>query len=119
VSDAPAGHDYHQPGTENQLLKDGCAECAARSQEPGLGIAHLDPTRFAHAWYRAAQWHTNGLSDISEAEKPMLSALWCVQLKLDAAGLVPVGQLPIAHLSPRICWDGELSPDVQPWEENS
>lgn len=75
------------------MLRDGCKECERQSKEPGLGIAHLDPLRFVHAWHRAAAWHIDGLDDVSEAEKPMLNVLWCIQLHLDQRrfkiGVVP------------------------------
>ena len=95
-------HDYHegQPGySPDALLHDGCAECAARSQEIGGGLAHLTPQRFAWAWHRAAQWqsglgHVEGLS---RAEIPMLETLWAIQVQLERHG-IPIGQFPLPPL---------------------
>lgn len=85
------GHDYHEgrPGySANQLLHDGCKECERRSTESGLGIAHLDPIRFEYAWNRAYRWRVDGLDDVAEVEKPMLGALWSVQVQLEQRGVI-------------------------------
>jgi hypothetical protein len=89
-------HDYHDglPGfSEAQILHDGCGECEARAASRNLGIAHMDRTRFARAWARAAAWNKGGVPDVSKAEMPMLDVLWAVQVKLEEHG-VPIGQVP-------------------------
>jgi hypothetical protein len=94
-------HTYHEglPGySPAQILHDGCPECEARAQSRNLGIAHLDRYRFAHAWQRAAEWNSQGLADISAAERPMLDVLWAVQIKLEEYG-VPIGQLPTGEVT--------------------
>lgn len=96
-----AGHDHHEslPGySSQQLLHDGCGECERRSKEPGLGIPHLDPINFAWAWTRANEWKRDGLPDVAEVEKPMLNALWAVQVQLEQRG-VPMGQCPRVALT--------------------
>jgi len=89
-------HDPHtaQPGyAPSQVLVDGCAECEQRGTGSGLGIAVLDPARFAEAWRRAADWQRDQVSDVSRAEAPMLTALWAVQVQLERRG-VPIGEVP-------------------------
>lgn len=89
-------HDYHegQPGySPAQILKDGCGECAERGANVHLAIASLDPHNFARAWRRAADWNRSGMADISEAEAPLLSALWALQLQLERRGF-PIGECP-------------------------
>jgi hypothetical protein len=86
-------HGVHR-GPDTQLLHDGCEECTARSQEADRGLGRLDRTNFLRAWRRAAQLHRHGLHDVSETEIPLLDMLWSVQLRLqDATGLA-IGQLP-------------------------
>jgi hypothetical protein len=75
-------HDYHegQPGySPEQILKDGCAECAARSASADRGINSLDPVTFARAWDRAIRWHRDGLPGVSDAEVPLLAVLAAVR----------------------------------------
>jgi hypothetical protein len=89
-------HTYHEglPGySPAQLLHDGCPECVARGQSRGLGIGQLDHRNFARAWQRAADWNRDGLPDVSMAERPMLDALWAIQIHLERRG-VPIGTVP-------------------------
>jgi hypothetical protein len=75
-------HDYHDalPGfSENQIWHDGCGECEDRSEHISTGINSLDPANFARAWERATKWNKSGLSDVSEAEVPLLNVLWSLQ----------------------------------------
>ncbi len=90
-------HDYHDglPGySEAQILHDGCGECEARGRNLNIAIGSLDKGRFALAWRRAADWNrTTDVLDISRAERPLLEALWAVQLKLELRG-IEIGEVP-------------------------
>lgn len=89
-------HSYHegQPGySPAQILHDGCLECAERSASRDCGIAGLDRQNFDRAWQRAAAWHREGVYDVSDAERGLLSVLWSVQLQLERIGW-PIGELP-------------------------
>jgi hypothetical protein len=89
-------HDYHaglSGYSEDQLLHDGCAECERRAASPGHGIFELDSLRFARAWMRAGERHKHGLRSASQAETPMLDALWAAQVQFERLGW-PIGTLP-------------------------
>ncbi len=95
-------HDYHQglPGySKAQILHDGCAECETRAKRDDHGIGSLDRQNFARAWERAADWNApadRGMRTartLADAEVPMLSALWSVQLQLERRG-IPIGEVP-------------------------
>ena len=90
-------HDYHegQPGySPAQILHDGCGECEARGRNLNIAIGSLDKGRFALAWRRAADWNrTTDILDVSRAERPLLEALWAIQLRLENYG-IPIGELP-------------------------
>ncbi len=89
-------HDYHEglPGySKEQILHDGCAECEARAKRDDLGIDSLDSRKFPRAWQRAATWKRHGVPDLSEAERPLLSALWSVQMQLERRG-IEIGEVP-------------------------
>ena len=91
-------HSFHEGGpgySPAQVLHDGCRECSYRAAHHDRGISSLDRTSFARAWRRAADWNRmgGGLDDVSEAEAPLLSVLWAVQLQLEATGW-PIGELP-------------------------
>lgn len=91
-------HDYHDglPGySPAQILHDGCGECEARGRNLSLAIGSMDKGRFALAWRRAADWNlTVGVvGDVSQAERPLLEALWAIQLRLENYG-IPIGELP-------------------------
>lgn len=95
-------HDYHEglpDYNEAQILHDGCIECEQRAAEPYLGITSLDVVSFQAAWRRAAAWTRGRLNDaqhtVSAAERPMLAALWAVQVQLDRAGISLLGELPL------------------------
>jgi hypothetical protein len=95
----PVSHDYHQalPGySPAQILHDGCGECEIRGRSVSLAIASMDKGRFALAWRRAADWNltVGAVSDVSKAERPLLEALWAIQLRLENYG-VPIGVLPV------------------------
>lgn len=93
-------HDPHT-GPDSQLLHDGCGECEDRSREPGGGVARLDRVSFERAWRRAADLNRGGLpEDVSRAELPLLDTLWAVQVKLEDACGLPIGQLPY-----QVRWD--------------
>ena len=90
-------HDYHDAlagYSAAQLLHDGCTECEARAASRDHGIAALDLLSFARAWHRATQWHRDGLTDVADAEAPMLRVLWSVQVQLEMRG-VPIGACPV------------------------
>jgi len=94
-------HDYHEqlPGfSPNQLLHDGCEECETRAAGPSHGIANLDRTNFVLAWHRATEWNRSGLPDLANAERPMLNAIWAIQLQLERYG-TPIGSLPHGSLT--------------------
>jgi hypothetical protein len=89
-------HDYHDAllgYSEAQILHDGCGECEARGRNVNLAISSMDKGRFVKAWERAAVWNLRSLSDLSQAERPLLEALWAIQLKLEIRG-VPIGSVP-------------------------
>lgn len=92
-------HAYHKglPGYHpDQVLHDGCGECESRAASRNLGLANLDSSSFARAWYRAARYNRAGLNYLSDAERPMLDALWAVQVQLERRGIeigVPPGDL--------------------------
>ncbi len=91
-----SAHDYHEglPGySPEQLLHDGCGECEARGKDLGVAIGSLDRSRFMRSWDRAAQFGREGLSDVSNAELPLLRVLWALEIKLELRG-VPVGTCP-------------------------
>jgi hypothetical protein len=82
-------HDFHErlPGFDpQQILVDGCRECEARSQRNDHGISSLDPDRFAAAWLRAQELETEGLDNLSAAERPLLLTLSSVQIAIGRAG---------------------------------
>lgn len=90
-------HDYHEahPGySPAQILHNGCGECEARSRNIAHAIGRMDKGRFALAWARATAWNRAGLPDVSEAEAPLLMALWAIQLKLETVCGLPIGELP-------------------------
>jgi hypothetical protein len=94
-------HDYHEEGpgySPNQVLHDGCSECAQRGQDVSLGIASMDARNFARAWRRAADWNMQGLPDVAENEVQLLRVLWTIQLRLESYG-VPIGTLPTSGAS--------------------
>lgn len=83
-------HDYHEglPGfSPSQMLHDGCGECEARSRRDDHGIANLDPDNFRRALLRAREWNDRGLLTMSDAERPMLSALWSVLIQCERIGV--------------------------------
>lgn len=86
-----------------QIFKDGCGECEYRAQSRDHGIASLDQAQFAHAWARAAAWNHGEPGDVSEAEVPLLSVLWAVQVQLEKRGLQVIGRVPDA-------WDLDREP---------
>jgi hypothetical protein len=91
-------HDYHEghPGfSPDQILKDGCGECSQRSKNVWMAINYLDPTAFAKAWGRATAFERGDLADVSEAEVPLLRALWAMQVQFERISGLPIGQLPI------------------------
>lgn len=90
-------HSYHEAApnfSEAQILHDGCGECERRGRDISMAVQNMDKGRFALAWARAAQWNRRGLPDVSEAEAPLLSALWAIQIKLETVCGLPVGELP-------------------------
>jgi hypothetical protein len=91
-------HSYHDglPGySRYQILHDGCGECESRAASSDHGISTLDKWNFERAWRRAAQWHLSGVTDLSRAERPMLTVLWSVQVQLASHG-TPIGEIPAA-----------------------
>jgi hypothetical protein len=89
-------HDYHDglPGFSGyQMLHDGCGECESRAASSDHGIGTLDKWNFERAWRRSALWNRNGVTDLSHAERPMLTVLWSVQVQLERHG-APIGEVP-------------------------
>jgi len=89
-------HDYHDglPGySTQQILHDGCTECETRGKDPAHAIASMDRQTFALAWGRAAEWNRSGVTDLSRAERGVLSVLWAIQVKLEPRG-IEIGQVP-------------------------
>ena len=77
-------HDYHegQPNYHpDQVLKDGCRECAVRSADPVLVLAHLDLRGFVLAWKRAIDFENGRLDNASETEVTFLKMLWGMSVK--------------------------------------
>src|SRR6185437_12788688 len=90
-------HDYHEglPGySERQIFHDGCPECEDRAKRDDHGLSSLDRRRFYQAWARSAEWNWTDLPGISRAERPLLSMLWSLQLKLQSYAGVPIGVVP-------------------------
>ena len=96
-------HNYHDalPGYDpRQILHDGCEECEQRGTNILSAISRLDHERFEQAWRRAYDnWATygggyeaNGL--LSDAESPLLGALWGIQLQLERRGIPLTGSPP-------------------------
>lgn len=100
-------HAYHDglPGySPDQILHDGCGECEYRASRDDHGIGSLDRQNFARAWKRAADWNVfppdlATAPTIAKAERPLLSALWAVQLQLERRG-IPIGELPLGAAVP-------------------
>jgi hypothetical protein len=94
-------HAYHDalPGfSPDQLLFDGCPECEHRGQDAGRAIAMLDAANFRRAWRRAYDCYASAGDRqslvVSDAETPLLDALWSVQLQLERIG-VPLAGDPL------------------------
>lgn len=90
-------HDYHDglPGySPAQILHDGCGECEFRGRNINHAINSMDRGRFALAWQRAADWNRSMVPAVSQAERPLLEALWAIQLQLERVCGVPIGELP-------------------------
>jgi hypothetical protein len=96
-------HAFHDelPGYHpDQLLVDGCPECEARAKDVDLAIAHLDGKWWAQAWLRAADQIASTPPSgerggpRSDAETPLLRALWGVQVQLERLG-IPLGYMPV------------------------
>ena len=86
-------HDYHDelPGfDERQILVDGCKECELRAGDVFDAMCHLDNASWVKAWRRAIAWQRwdgGGDLHLSQAEVPLLRALWGVTLGLERLGL--------------------------------
>ena len=86
-------HAFHDalPGFDPaQILVDGCEECEWRGEQPARAISCLDANNFRRAWERAAQWVSGGvegLSSLSDAERPLLTTLAAVQAQLERCGI--------------------------------
>lgn len=89
-----ACHDSLPGYSPNQILHDGCQECEERGANVRIALAHLDSDKFVHAWARAAAWQRSGINDLSQAERPLLEALWGVQVQLEDVCSLPIGTLP-------------------------
>ena len=91
-------HAYHEtlPGYDaQQILHDGCEECEQRGRTVPTSIVMLDEDRFRAAWERAAAWNRDQeVGHISEAERPLLNAIWTFQLMFERACDLPIGKLP-------------------------
>ena len=88
-----ADHQTHPDYSKEQVLHPGCPECASQGIAVWPAISHLDAEQFTAAWKRAAAYTFGELTDISDAEVPVLRALWALQVQLTRLG-VPVGTLP-------------------------
>lgn len=94
-------HSWHegQPGySPAQILHPDCAECEFRSRNIHVAIAHLDQFSFMSAWVRAAEFGRGELTDTTEAEGPLLDALFAVQIQMERLG-VPIGTLPVGEMA--------------------
>lgn len=95
-------HVFHNalPGYDDrQILHDGCPECEDRGQNIEVALAHMDKQTFARAWKRAYDWRSstgdrNAVGVISQAEVPLLRALFAVQVHLQYAGAELNGEVP-------------------------
>jgi hypothetical protein len=58
-----------------------------------LAIEALSPAEFTAAWKRAARWQQHGMRGISQAEAPLLRALWATAVQMEKRG-IPVGTVP-------------------------
>jgi hypothetical protein len=91
-------HAYHDalPGfDERQIWKDGCDECELRGQSLPASLGYLDTPTFIAAWRRAAEHNRDGdIGRISEAEGPLLSLLWNLQILFQRANGLEIGRLP-------------------------
>jgi hypothetical protein len=95
-------HDYHEQlhGYDPaQILVDNCGECEHRSEYSDHGISSLDSDRFEAAWKRAADWNWSRAGQVSDAEAPLLSVLWSVQVQLERSAS-RLGTLPVAEVTP-------------------
>lgn len=84
-------HAYHEglPGySPAQILHDGCDECEQRAAREDRGISSLDPVNYALAVARAWQLESEGLTDASDAEIPMLRVLSSVRNQRVRTGVV-------------------------------
>lgn len=88
-----SAHDLHK-GDPRQVLHDGCRECETRGKDIPAAIGSLDKDAFAAAYKRAADWQQGRTgSVISQAEKPLLRALWAFEVQLERRGFI-VGSCP-------------------------
>jgi len=81
-------HDAHEAYprySPEQVLKDGCGECAQRSAQPALAISKMDPQTFVRAWARSVKFANDELPDVAAAEVPVLDILWAVRNQLPLA----------------------------------
>jgi len=98
-------HSFHEalrgfdPG---QILVDGCAECEHRSSDLHVALSYLDDQRFANAWRRAYDHHASdgrATGRISNAEAPLLTLLWDLQVVLQRFGIPLNGAVPHGWLA--------------------
>lgn len=92
-------HDPHEmlPGYDpRQILVDGCQECEHRAQRLGLAFGNMSSGTFAKSWRRAAAWNLDRVEEvgsISRAERPLLDAVWMMQIQLERECGLPLGEI--------------------------
>jgi hypothetical protein len=97
-------HTYHEglPGfDQRQILHRGCDECEERGKDVRSALAHMDPPTFHRAWRRAfdlmaSKGDHGAVGPVSEAEYPLLTVLWGVQVHLERNGVPLNGEVPSA-----------------------
>ena len=95
-------HDDHLSLTgydPDQIWHDGCEECEHRGRRPEEGMMTFDRDTLEKAWTRSARWNRQETENdvyptLSEAERPLLTLLWRMQVLLERNCGVPIGVLP-------------------------
>lgn len=99
-------HNYHPASSnydEKQILFDSCGECQRRSKNVALAIREMDGSTFERAWKRAydlesSRGNRDAIGIVSDAERPVLEALWAIQIEFERRGMVLDGTVPaITH----------------------
>jgi hypothetical protein len=95
-------HTFHEglPGYDpRQIWFDGCEECESRGEHAVDALGSLDSERFHRAWRRAADWNKDrDVGPVSNAERPLLTAIWRFQVALERECKLPIGELPTDYV---------------------